>query len=75
MSMKSICVLFLILGSISCKFSEETDRDFVSDLPVEVVGTLKNVMQKGELQGRLDLDTIANRDGLYGLGPEAFLTG
>lgn len=42
---------------------------------VKVVGALRSVMQKGELEGRILLDTIANPKGLYGLGPEAYLTG
>ena len=32
-------------------------------------------MQNGELQGRIDLDTLSNRKGLFGLGPKAFLSG
>ncbi|MEZ2414454.1 acetolactate decarboxylase [Muriicola sp. E247] len=42
---------------------------------VIVVGALKNVMWKGELGSRVDLDTIANKKHLYGLGPESFLKG
>ena len=32
-------------------------------------------MWKGELSGTINLDTISNKKGLYGLGPESYLTG
>ncbi|WP_299708715.1 acetolactate decarboxylase [uncultured Pontibacter sp.] len=36
---------------------------------------MRNVMWKGELAGTIALDTIANKQGLYGLGPMAYLAG
>jgi len=36
---------------------------------------MKNVMWKGELGSSIDLDTIANKKGLYGLGPLTYLSG
>ncbi len=36
---------------------------------------MKNVMRKGQLFGTIALDTIANKQHLYGLGPVEFLTG
>ncbi len=42
---------------------------------VQVVGAMKNVMWKGELAGTINLDTIKNKNGLYGLGPVEYLTG
>lgn len=42
---------------------------------VRVVGAMKNVMWKGELFGTIDLDTIANKQHLYGLGPVEYLAG
>ena len=36
---------------------------------------MKNVMWKGELSGSINLDTISNKKGLYGLGPKSYLTG
>ena len=69
---------FVILNScillIACQ-SNPKNKTKNSDLEVRVVGALKNVMQKGELQARIDLDTLSNKEGLYGLGPEAYLTG
>ena len=36
---------------------------------------MRNVMWKGELLGNINVDTIASRKGLYGLGPVEYLTG
>jgi len=43
--------------------------------PIHVVGAMKNVMLKGELFGTIALDTIAEREHLYGLGPLENLVG
>jgi len=40
-----------------------------------ISGAMKNVMHKGELFPTINLDTIANKTHLYGLGPVAYLTG
>lgn len=42
---------------------------------VYTVGAMHNVMWKGQLQGTIDLDTISNRENLYGLGPVEYLSG
>lgn len=42
---------------------------------VRCVGAMRDVMWKGELGGTIDLDTIQNRKGLYGLGPVEYLKG
>ncbi|MBI5214280.1 MAG: acetolactate decarboxylase [Ignavibacteriae bacterium] len=36
---------------------------------------MKNVMWKGELFGTINLDTISNKQHLYGVGPVEYLTG
>jgi acetolactate decarboxylase len=43
--------------------------------PVLITGAMKNVMWKGQLQGTINLDTIAQREHLYGLGPVEGLRG
>lgn len=48
-------------------------QQFVNE--VKIVGQMKNVMWKGELYGNIDLDTIANKEHLYGLGPVEYLAG
>jgi acetolactate decarboxylase len=42
---------------------------------VNVIGAMKNVMWKGELQGNINLDTISEKSGLIGLGPVENLSG
>lgn len=42
---------------------------------VKFTGTMMNVMQKGELAGTIDLDTISIKEHLYGLGPVEYLRG
>lgn len=42
---------------------------------VKVIGQMKNVMWKGELFGNIHLDTIANKENLYGFGPVEYLAG
>ena len=42
---------------------------------IEIIGQMKDVMWKGELFGKIDLDTISNKKHLYGLGPVEYLRG
>lgn len=42
---------------------------------VHIIGAMKNVMWKGELQGTIHLDTISNKNHLYGFGPLEYLQG
>lgn len=42
---------------------------------VTCVGSMKNVMHKGELFGTINLDTISDKQHLYGLGPIEYLKG
>lgn len=42
---------------------------------VKTIGAMRDVMWKGELQGNILLDTIQNREGLYGIGPSEYLSG
>ena len=42
---------------------------------VQIVGAMRDAMFKGELDSKIDLDTISNKNGLYGLGPQSQMTG
>ena len=75
--MKLIQLLLLIftLSLVSCK-SKNNDLVSTEIYPdVKVVSAMKNVMWKGQLHGTINLDTIQNKKGLYGIGPESYLTG
>lgn len=68
--LKKILAVLLIIMLFSCKkLSKSINSDVV------VIGAMKNVMWKGELEGIISLDTIKNKEGLYGLGPVSYLTG
>ncbi len=42
---------------------------------VNIIGQMKNVMWKGELQGNIHIDTLTVKTNLYGLGPVEYLKG
>ncbi len=77
MNIKQISFGFLIMGLISCnsthKEKKTNEKETYSD--IKVVGAMKNVMWKGELDGIINLDTISNKNALYGIGPVSYLTG
>tara|TARA_R110002049_G_scaffold82535_6_gene209964 strand:+ start:906 stop:1589 length:684 start_codon:yes stop_codon:yes gene_type:complete len=58
---------------VACEPGKE--RNETGNSEVKVAGAMKNVMWKGELGGVIDLDTITNRKGLFGIGPLAYLKG
>ena len=59
-----------LLTLISCQsIAQKTNNE------VKIVGAMKNVMWKGQLYGNIYLDTISNKQHLYGLGPIEYLTG
>jgi acetolactate decarboxylase len=54
--------------------SPQTKKEF--NYPdVKIVSAMKNVMWKGELEGKIKLDSISNKNNLYGLGPLEGLQG
>lgn len=42
---------------------------------VKIAGTMMKVMRQGELFGMINLDTISNKEHLYGIGPLEYLKG
>jgi len=75
MTYKHLLFGSLLLLIISCNSDTKNTATTETYSDVNVVGAMKNVMWKGELEGNIQLDTISNTKGLYGLGPESFLTG
>lgn len=74
MDIKQLAIVLLTIGLLSCNSTlKEKNTETYSD--IKIVGAMKNVMWKGELAGRIDLDTISNKNGLYGLGPVSYLRG
>lgn len=73
--MKIVLFGILAIGLISCNSTSKKSSDQDTFADIKIAGAMKNVMWKGQLGSAIDLDTIANKKGLYGLGPEVFLTG
>ncbi|MDO6391505.1 acetolactate decarboxylase [Pontibacter sp. BT731] len=65
----------LSAAMLSSCTTEETQTASAAESEVQVVGAMRNVMWKGELAGTIDLDTIAGKEQLYGLGPVEYLAG
>ena len=65
-----------VITLTSCNSTSKKSETIIENQStVQVVGAMKNVMRKGELAGTISLDTIKNKNGLYGLGPVEYLTG
>ncbi|MBS3737813.1 MAG: alpha-acetolactate decarboxylase, partial [Psychroflexus sp.] len=75
--MKQLTFALLIIGLISCNSTtkEKNTEETESYSDIKFVGAMKNVMWKGELGSSIDLDTISDKKGLYGLGPVSHLKG
>lgn len=64
----------LALVVLSCNSTnKESSKSNYNDL--HIFGAMKNVMWKGELGSSISLDSISDKQGLYGIGPESYLTG
>lgn len=75
MKYKNLLVIVLTSIIFSCNSNNKNSETSASKNEVKIVGAMKDVMWKGELDGKISLDTISNKKGLYGLGPESFLMG
>jgi acetolactate decarboxylase len=68
-NIKTILFIFTIFIFSTFIFSQQKSTQ------VNIIGAMKNVMWKGQLQANIDLDTIYNKENLYGLGPVEYLKG
>ncbi|WZL88613.1 acetolactate decarboxylase [Salinimicrobium sp. 3283s] len=73
MTFKKPFIAILTLTILSCLSPKKEPTE--EHAAVNIIGAMRNVMLKGDLQDRLSLDTIANKTGLYGLGPLSHLQG
>lgn len=72
---KKVIFGILTIGIFGCNSNKKTSNSIETYSDINVVGAMKNVMWKGELGASIQLDTISNKKGLYGIGPESYLTG
>lgn len=70
-----LAIGLLITAITSCNSPENVKSAQDSYPTVKIVGAMKNVMWKGQLGSNINLDTISNKKGLYGLGPLSYLSG
>ena len=75
MTIKKIIIGILTIGLFSCNSNTKKTTSNKTYADINIVGAMKNVMWKGELSSSINLDTISNKKGLYGLGPESYLRG
>lgn len=74
---KKIILGLLVIALAGCNIIYKDDKlsQLETNRDIKVVGAMKNVMWQGQLGSSINLDTISNKNGLYGLGPESYLTG
>lgn len=76
MKKNDIFVFLLTAVFFSCNTGKENASFPNNQIPnVQIAGALKNVMSEGKIQGIIYLDSIENKEGLYGLGPAENLKG
>ncbi|WP_188457291.1 acetolactate decarboxylase [Psychroflexus planctonicus] len=66
-------VASLLLACNSTAPKTQTEKHSYPD--TKVVSAMKEVMWKGKLGSQIDLDSISNTKGLYGIGPLSYLKG
>lgn len=72
---RQILFILLTIGILGCNTPNKKTASNNNYSDIIVIGAMKDVMWKGELNGSISIDTIAYKKGLYGLGPESYLTG
>jgi len=77
MNIKPFAIGLLTIGLMSCNSTpeEKNTEETTTYSDIKIVGAMKNVMWKGKLGSSINLDTISDKNGLYGLGPVSYLTG
>ena len=70
MKLKTTLLGLIILAVACCTSTTEKAAN-----EVKIIGQMKDVMWKGQLHGNINLDTIALKTNLYGLGPVEYLAG
>ena len=69
---KKLLTILLIPLSLS---SVAQEIKITTKEPIKVKGAMSKVMWEGKLAGNIDLDTIRQKENLYGIGPVEYLKG
>lgn len=72
---KTVALVLLSLLLYQCTAPAAEPQTITHSSIVKVASAMRNVMWKGELEGKIRLDTITERDHLYALGPASYLRG
>lgn len=71
---RNVALSVLLFSIVGCN-NPETPQGPVYSHDIKIVGEMRQVMREGKLEGTIRLDTLRQREHLYGLGPLAFLKG
>lgn len=72
---KRVLLGVVLFGLFSCTSSIKQSNASQNNSEVFIAGAMKNVMWKGALDGTIYLDTISEKEGLFGIGPVRNLRG
>lgn len=77
MKLKKLFSALTAMAAVACSSPQKEQPSVKSKTypNIQVVGAMKNVMWKGQLQGSIDLDSLSDKKGVYGLGPLSYLRG
>jgi acetolactate decarboxylase len=71
---RNVTLTLLLVSTIGCSGTQLSEQPADSH-DIHIVGEMRQVMREGKLEGSIRLDTLRQREHLYGLGPLAFLKG
>jgi acetolactate decarboxylase len=66
---------FVLLAACNTGAASVNKKVVKHDSRPHIIGAMKNVMHKGELFARIGIDTLADKEHLYGMGPVENLAG
>lgn len=70
MKLNALTLIYMLLFLCTNTLTAQDTRN-----TVRITGQMKDVMWKGEIAAKIDLDTIRNKEHLFGLGPVEYLSG
>ncbi len=71
---RNVTLTLLLVSTIGCSSPQLSEQPTDSH-DIYIVGEMRQVMREAKLEGSIRLDTLRQREHLYGLGPLAFLKG
>jgi|SRR5690554_1878381 len=75
MILKKVTIGIIAIGIFSCNPDKKNTMSDETYSDISIAGVMRNVVWKGEMGSNINLDTISNKKGLYGIGPLDHLSG